>query len=517
MRREEIQLLARARSGDVAATLDVGRRYLLGVEGFPRHLATGLEYLRGPAVCDSIESSVLIAESLPLQDILALDQFPALHRAVTAGSAAAMIKLGAWHAANGRPANDAAAMFERSCELKDHPQARAALRASRGGSASWRALVLKALDGSDWLDASAVVALAVRAAMHDDDTERLWVGLDIMRRLSEVVSDELASLVVAAVTRSERQRHRTVGLPAETIENCLDACAGRNDVQAAYVLGRALCGIAVGELAPAAIARSANMRKGAALLLRAADGGCVAAWAHLHHVHATHTSSVANAQLARFFLEKAALSGDTMSQRKLGVTILKSASRIEETEQGVLWLSAAADAGDSDAQDLLDSFVIPVRGDDATAQDAIEMLRGNDPLLACRLRLARAFGLTKLEALSVDPVAGARPWGLLVGPNAFVRQTRLASPRAIPARSDEARSALRVAVAFFHQFQSNGGPYEGDMRKRSVRLRRALAWHDLDEAMFFARASTTALDKLRIGSKWAYYRLRHSHHDALAI
>jgi hypothetical protein len=45
MRRQDIQLLAGARQGDIRARCEVGRRYLLGIEGFPRHTATGLDYL----------------------------------------------------------------------------------------------------------------------------------------------------------------------------------------------------------------------------------------------------------------------------------------------------------------------------------------------------------------------------------------------------------------------------------------------------------------------------------------
>ena len=45
MRRQDIQLLALARQGDAAARREVGRRYLLGADGFPHHVASGLEYL----------------------------------------------------------------------------------------------------------------------------------------------------------------------------------------------------------------------------------------------------------------------------------------------------------------------------------------------------------------------------------------------------------------------------------------------------------------------------------------
>ena len=50
MRRQDIQLLATARQGDAAARCEVGRRYLLGVDGFTRHVASGLDHLQQPNV-----------------------------------------------------------------------------------------------------------------------------------------------------------------------------------------------------------------------------------------------------------------------------------------------------------------------------------------------------------------------------------------------------------------------------------------------------------------------------------
>ena len=45
---------------------------------------------------------------------------------------------------------------------------------------------------------------------------------------------------------------------------------------------------------------------------------------------------------------------------------------------------------------------------------------------------------------------------------------------------------------------------EGDLRRRSLRQRRAFDRLGLDEAMFFADASAADLDALRLGSKWAF-------------
>src|SRR5213593_4700808 len=93
MRRQDIQLLASARQGDITARCEVGRRYLLGADGFPHHVATGLDYLSHPSVKQLPEAARIIAESLPLQELLSLQQEPALAQAARAGSALASAKL----------------------------------------------------------------------------------------------------------------------------------------------------------------------------------------------------------------------------------------------------------------------------------------------------------------------------------------------------------------------------------------------------------------------------------------
>ena len=56
---------------------------------------------------------------------------------------------------------------------------------------------------------------------------------------------------------------------------------------------------------------------------------------------------------------------------------------------------------------------------------------------------------------------------------------------------------------------------EGDLRRRTRRLRRAFERHGVAEAMFFAQASATTLEALRLGSKWAF-RAREPLQSALA-
>jgi len=70
MRRQNVHLMAQARH-DPAARLELGRRYLLGIEGLPRHVETGLEYLSRPSVKDGREAAIVIADCLPLQEVVA--------------------------------------------------------------------------------------------------------------------------------------------------------------------------------------------------------------------------------------------------------------------------------------------------------------------------------------------------------------------------------------------------------------------------------------------------------------
>lgn len=504
MRRQDIQLLALARQGDVTARCEAGRRYLLGSDGFPQHVATGIDYLTHPSVRERPEAARIIAESLPLEEILALQQEGALRRAAVAGSGSARLKLGVWlsvkrsRAAEGQPWLDAAA-------ADGYAPAQAALAAMRGARAAdaLRAL-LDALKDSGEFDGAAVALLAARQALAERAPDLLADSLHIALALATELSPELAELVAAAVRLAEESGQPLRGIAPEQVEAALELRIARGDREASYALGRALSGIDCGTLSPAVLCSGSNMRKGAALLLRAADAGCDPAWLHLYRLHADHRNSVANPQMARFFLEKAAARGQAEAQRKLGALMLRSAGTPTESEEAIGWLHQAAQQDDMHAQRLLRSLVLPLDGDEAAAHAAIAQVQLSDPWLAARLKLARDFGLTKLEALCVDPVEAARPWGLAVGKNPFITQNRLSAPRAVPALTGDALEGLQRTATFFEQTRRDANAFEGDLRRRSVRQRRAFERLGLDESLFFATASSTQLESFRLGPKWAF-------------
>jgi TPR repeat protein len=421
-------------------------------------------------------AATLIAEHLPLHELLRRGHEAVLDRAA-ATSTLAQAKRAAWRAA------------------------------ARGAPAAELRRALAACHDGD--DAAAVVLIAAQRALAGGELEPIAACLRNAIELQGRVPPDVAQMVVAAVRLAETRGVPLRGLEAEHLLACLEMCADQGDHAAAYAFGRGLCGIASSALPPWVFADKLNLRKGAAFLLRAADGGVDDAWLHLYRLCADHRLSIANPEMARFFLEKAADRGQPEAQRKLGALLLREAASLAASEQAIQWLHRAATDGDAPARELLRSLVLPVQGAPEIAAPAIEQVRRSDPWLALRLELARAFGLTKLEALCVDPVEGLRPWGLVVGRNPFIAQQRLSAPRAVPALNDAALASVRRAAAWFGQAQRDGVPPEGDLRRRSLRQRRLFERLGLDDALFFAEATSMRLEALRFGPKWAF-RARQS-------
>ncbi|MCW5631956.1 MAG: hypothetical protein KIT17_01335 [Rubrivivax sp.] len=506
MRRQDIHLLVRVRHGDAEARCEVGRRYLLGAEGFPRHFVTGLDYLTHPSVACSEQASCVIAEALPLHEIVRLNQLPALRSAARVGSPGACVKLGLWLCLTRRDAVEAEPWLRVAAEA-GHAAAPAAVAhlAANLPPRVTSQRVLHALAGHAGIDALALLTQAAYEALRGTDVELLSRALDALLALCPRMTTELADCVCQGLEHGQAMAGFWLEAPSTAVEQVLESCLQRGRTAAALLLGRAYCGIDHGALRAAALVPGQNMRKGAALLLRAADAGEQEAWMHLYRVHSDNHSSVANPQMARFFLEKAAVGGDVVARRWLGALTLRGAGALHESERGIHWLHEAAASGDTHAARLLRSLVLPVAGNEEDAALVIDAIRRDDPWIAWRLRVARDFGLTKLEALSVDLVAGRRAWGLVVGANPFITQAKLSAPRAVPALTAQAGEHLRRGAAFFEQARQDGAPFEGDLRRRSVRMRQLLGRHGGHEEMFFAEATSSTLHSLRLGTKWAFH------------
>lgn len=503
MKRRDIQLLAAARQGDIDACCEIGRRYLHGSEGFPLHQRTALNYLTGPAVNDSPKASLILAEGMTLEDILSTGNEPNLQRAAAAGSRIAQLKVAAWSLIRHGITTDSRAWLRIAANDGNSVALRSLTALDREGSEKVSTELLTLDCGHSRSEVARLNTIAARQALARSDLLNAMRCLRAATGLDAPLTVELVDITLAVIDLADKSQHPLSGIPAAWIESCLQSACDRGKRNANYLLGRALCGISSGALAPHHLTEHSNTRRGSALLLRAADAGVDEAWLHLYRLHSETKSSIANVPMARFFLEKAASRGSREAQRMLGALLMSESGDLSKSENAISWLYQAARAGDSEAAALLDSLVVPPAGSDDEARAVIEELNRHDALLAVRLQLSRHFGLTKREALTVNPATGQRPWGLVVDRNPFIVQSRLSAPRAVPSLSDAALSSLRRAASMHEHARQDADAAEGDLRRRTKRLNRAFEHHRAHESMFFAEIPANTLEAMRCGPKWA--------------
>lgn len=499
-------MISRARRGDIAACFEAGRKYLQGTSGFPRHVALGLEYLQQTEAIRSADAQELIVESLDLYEIAAHGRIRALQQVAQAGRSTAQVKLAVWLSLTATDAEEGMRWFRSAAARGDASAKRVLMRHSSDDQSEERLIdalrSLKQLPGFGWPD---LVTLAMERARMHQAPHLLFRALALGLEPGAVPDADLADKVLEALSYASALDAAKIAVDRRAIEALLDDCVARGSAAAALMLGQALSGRNVGALAWESIVACQNYRKAAALLMRAADGGHRDAWTRLYEMHSNHNGSVANPPMARFCLEKAAAGGVVAAQRRLGASLIKASGTLREVEQGMHWLFLAAQAGDKHAQGLLRTFVLPVDGREEDADRALEVLKQAHPGIAVRLRVARDFGLTKLEAMSVDLVAGQRDWGLLVGKNPHIRHIKLSAPRAIPAISAAVQSRLREIVV---QVASGGVRWadfqDMELRYRAVRIKQVLDAHGFPESLFFSKARSNDLEVLRNGGRWAH-------------
>jgi TPR repeat protein len=449
----------------------------------------GLEYLHPHRTRPA--AMLLIAESLTLPELAANGQEQTLYPA-SATSDVARLKLAAWLCVQGKTAS-AAALVESVADRRMYTDI--GHLSDAGHPVQQPALFLLRLEQLGVVNAAEVALAAARRAIDSQDLQgaslafaiRFGLGTEA-RDMSE--HDALCDLLWL----SENCGRAIEGVPAQHLRAALEHGGTQGEARAWFTLGRALCGLTAGPNEPGALVTRQNLRRGVALLLRAADAGHLEAWLHLHMLSSNGRSSVANPEMARFCLGKAAAAGFPEAQRRLGALMLRESGSLDSTEEALALLHAAATKGDGHAAVLLRSLLLPVAGSDEEVARAVERVREDDEALAASLEVAREFGLTRLEWCNLDFAECSRPWGLVTTQSRSL-QPRLAAPRAIPAVSAAALDKLRTAAAMV----SSSGGHAAEQR-RHLLLKRGIA-----EDLFFADAKVEVRDRVRIGTRWAHH------------
>lgn len=503
MRKQDTKLFGLAKQGDKNALCELGQRYLLGTEGFSRYVDLGLKYLLHPVVINTEQSDNVIAKSLSLAEILKRNLLINLTSAAHAGCASAGFKLGYWRALTQKEEDSARRLLMKASE-NGSGHARSVLfeLPTEQQRSLWKAVSL--LNDLPEIDANGTMAYALTIAIARKEFD---LSARVLESVSMVPFDptpELSDAVCHALTEMQRHGIAMPKMGSERLQLILEDCVKRGSPTAALFLGKALCNVEEENTLNSSLIAKRNVRGGAALLFRAADAGLDDAWFYLYQVHGFGRGPVANPQAARFFLEKAAASGNSVAQRQLGIMILKSARYMEEFESGMYLMTQAATQGDSIARSLLCTFVLPAEGDETKAHEAIDQIFLLEPGVAHRLRIARDFGLTKSEAICADFALGVRTWGFIVMRDPVDKRCRSSFSRAIPALNDNFIDHLHEAANDLQRRGENAPPTRSERREREHRIKYALELCGFDESLFFAQATPATLARLGRGASWAH-------------
>lgn len=499
MRREVLQLRQLAKTGDIDACLKLGESYLIGSTGVAKNIPIGIYYLRLVIAKDQRRVASCLAKNLSLREIINENLICTLKQAAEVDEMA-KLKLSAWYFLRCEP-NLGVSWLQR-CQIirfKDNTIY------SQGDSVATILDSLNALRALDSNDISFIITSEARSELENNRPDKSINILSMLSIIRQPILPDLAmhQLICEIVAYAEIYKHDLGSLSTSLIEQSLERCSENGDLKACHLLGRSLAGYPCGHLPANRLVRSKNLRKSVALLLRCGDGGISNAWLHLFRICSDYRSSVANPTMAKFCLEKAAKHGIAEAERCLGIITLRESSDIFSMENGMKLLHSSASKGDCIAKTLMCSFVIPVVGLEEEAQTALLEIQSISPLLAMRLRLARAFGLTKLEALSMSITSTIRPWGLVLEKNTLIIKGKLSEPRAIPATNAYAMSCLDIASNLFSSNSPESTILEGSLRARSLQLRRLLQKLQVQEKVFFSSLSSQERDAIRVGIKWA--------------
>lgn len=500
MKREMLPTLQLARRGDRDAMHVVGRGYLLGLPPLSLDPATGILYLTRAVDAGCADALGTLIETVPLEQLVRYDLLPRLREGATRGLPAAQYKLGLWLCAGPEDRSAGMHWLQRAADagLSDARRALAAcVEESRSPVTSRSALRLLraetlAGNGRAW-------APTAQAALAAGEFRLFAHALAQACSYQHGTYDQgLSDLIVHALVL-ERQGHiAPLSCPPARLRCALEGRSADGDARAMLLLGRALCGLDEDLRSRADIRSDRCIGRALTLLTTAANAGEVEAWLALADLYARRPRLPFSVVSYRYCLDRAASGGSVHAAVELGRLLLQTSATAQDVQRAVELLYASAARADSKAADLLKQMVLPVGGDDAKAEAALKRVSTRNELLAARLELARGFGLTQHEALTIDISRAARAWGLWVDASAFFTQRSKAMPRAVPITSPSASLALQRARKTFANVDASALGQEGSYRMRVYTMRSVFQRLKIDGSLFFANGTEA---KRRYGAR----------------
>lgn len=502
--REELAIIRGARSGNAAAQLSLGERYLFGSSGLPRSLPTALHWLDRAARQDCAPAWELIGNHVPLE-LARQSPAPVLQwyeRAWRAGVARAglvyaQLALGPRcpAAPSGVDAGEVVRALETAAQA-GFPEAQWMLAQRKSNAAAPAAGVAVQPDASaagPWLQRAAEsgVAEARFALLEEAWAAREWPlylarSLPVARALLEAAhklgraAPRLAPAEVTMVSRCARLLSEGVAIdPAggtgpDELHRLWELAAAEQDAHAQLALGLWWARMGIDGRRDDALAGAANFKKAIRWLEQAGEQGLAQAWFALSRIYTKPEFSQRNIADAQRFLERAAVMGYREAQFECGSLAWRA--RRDHAGSDVLavfWLQKAAAQGGDQATAMLDKIAPRCDGPLFTETGALAARRDLStvqPFLAARLALAALFQLTRAEALLLDIKAADRGHCLVVD----IRASYGRSKRRLVQINPVQRQRFDQILSVFGDIDTGPTGPEGNYRQRLYRLRTSI-------------------------------------------
>jgi TPR repeat protein len=526
--REELAIIRGARAGRAESQLELGRLYLFGSTGLPKSLPTALHWLDRAARQGCAEAWQLIGNHIPLE--LARQSPESVtcwyERAYDGGLARAglvyaQLVLDSEHAASGQRAKALRALEDAG--RGGFPEAQWLLAREHGAAVPSRpgtsGLGMSALEpaAAHRFDAAAPAgrapATGAPAAGAPDRAGQRWLrraadngvppaqfallehewaagnwqayfdrALPLARSLahSEVAQGRacarLAPDEVTLLSRCARlvdEDKAVHDVDADELHAFWELAAAEQDRHAQFALGLWCARMRIdGRRIPGGHG-AANFKKAVRWLMQAGEQGLAEAWYALSRIYVKPEFSQRNVHEAQKYLERAAEMGYRDAQLECGNAAWRARRENESNDvRAVFWLQKAAAQGCAKAAAMLRKIAprTPGAWKELGAVLAVRDL-SDYPLLAARLELALAFGLSRAEALLLDVRNADRGHCLVVDIRASYGRSRR---RLVPLETAQERQLLDHIVRLFESVDCGPAGPEGNYRQRLYRLRTLL-------------------------------------------
>jgi TPR repeat protein len=481
--RQVLALLRQARAGDAQSQFVLGRHYASGSEGLPRSLPTALHWLARAAAQGMEDAWQMIGSAIPLEvaQPRAAELAPWYALAWEAGNVEAGLVLA--QLAFGTPWGGRYAA-----------QARAALeRGAREGlpEASW---LLIQYAGHYGIPAGVPLAKAApeEAPARGGAHQRAWSegrhrdylelalpeARSIARDWKQGSIGVLPTRHAVMLSRCARLVQQGLGkLDEEELEAMWEAAADGRDAYAEYQMGLRCARMDEQGVRTVQEGSPASFRKALRWLEAAGAQGLADAYVAMARIYLKPEFSQRCVATARRMAEQAATMGHAGAQLECGNIAWRSRRGDSLNEmQALYWWQKAANQGCAESAANLDRVAPPLPAEQVVQvpPQVLGMARHGGVqlvLLAARLELAQAFGLSRAEMLMIDPSAADHGHCMVID----IRHVHGRSKRRLVMVREGAQRELleRVKRLFLHVDCGMGG-LEGNYRQRLYRLARLL-------------------------------------------